>query len=78
MALVKPLHSDDPDVMPFHEECCCRGLSSLLSLPLIEVLVPCFLSLIKSPHFNIKYIPVQVKISHDPQSKELVTLWLGG
>jgi hypothetical protein len=31
MALVKPLHSGDPDVM------CCRGTSPLLLLPLIEV-----------------------------------------
>jgi hypothetical protein len=57
VALVKPLHSGDPDMM----HCSlARNRGSSAFLPLV---------LFGPPSVRSKYIRVQVKLSHDPQTR---------
>jgi hypothetical protein len=65
IALVKPLHSDDPNVMHFSH-----------SLLRFERLAPS--RAIWTSTRPIKYIRVRVKLSHDPQSRACdITVWGG-
>ncbi len=65
MALVKPLHSGDPDVMHFSR-----------SLLRFERLAPS--RAIRTSTRPIKYIRVRVKLSHNPQSRACdITAWGG-
>ncbi len=65
VALVKPLHSGDPDVMHFSR-----------SLLRFKRLAPS--RAIRTSMRLIKYIPIRVKLSHDPQSRACdIAAWGG-
>ncbi len=76
MALIQPLYSGDPDVMQFSRST--LRFERLAPSPTIEVRVTIAPSLaIWTSTRPINYIRLRIKLSHDPQLKELAS-WLEG